>query len=113
VFEIDEWFYDRLQHFEFTIAVVIVAQIVDISDSLPKLNGFSQTISGMIDSKTPIYFRVDYLHQEEEIPVFVDVEEIDCDGYLDDILENKTIKQIENEIKSKENKESNRTEESD
>lgn len=105
LYEIDDWFFAQLQRFDFSFAMVIIGQIVDVIEELPKLDGFTQRIFGVIKSKEPLFFEIEYLNQEEEIPILVDIERVGVDNYLDAILDNKTINQIENGIrKTKENR---------
>jgi hypothetical protein len=96
-YEIDDWFFAQLQNFEFSFAVVVIGQIVDVIDKLPKLNGWTQRIYGVIESEKPFFFGIEYLNQPNEIPILVDIEEVSSDDYLDGILDNKTINQIKNE----------------
>lgn len=96
-YEIDDWFFAQLQNFDFSSAVVIVGQIVDVVDDLPKLNGWTQKVCGIINLEKPFFFEIEYLNQLHEIPILVDIEEVSSDDYLDAILDYKTINQINNE----------------
>tara|TARA_R100001591_G_scaffold116033_1_gene132372 strand:- start:1270 stop:1701 length:432 start_codon:yes stop_codon:yes gene_type:complete len=92
LYEIDDWFFSQLRKFSVNEATVIIGQVLSIIDELPDRNGWSQSVAGVIKKKNPTFFVVEYLKQKNDIPILVDIEEIEVDEYLDYILEAKSIK---------------------
>jgi hypothetical protein len=93
-YEIDEWFYDRLEDYSLEEAGNIVGQILCVMHKLPIENGWGQEIAGVILRAKPLFFVIEFINQENEPTLVVDVSEIDLDSYLDFIKNNQTIKQL-------------------
>ena len=93
--DIYDWFYDRLSEYSIEDASTIIGSTVTILDDLPYSEGWSQEISGVIKKEDPIFFVVEYVKQENEMPSLVDVYEIEMDEYLDYIKKNQTINYYE------------------
>ena len=93
-YEIDDWFFQQLSDYSLTDASLIVAQALAVLSELPIKNGWSQEVAGVItdDVQDPIFFVIEYLKQEDDIPILIDINPIEVDEYLDFILENKSIK---------------------
>tara|TARA_B110000908_G_scaffold172585_1_gene241008 strand:- start:21024 stop:21413 length:390 start_codon:yes stop_codon:yes gene_type:complete len=96
-YEIDEWFYEQLSYYKIEDASLIIAQTLAVLESLPEKNGWSQEVAGVIKNEEPIFFVVEYLKQPQEIPILIDINEIELDEYLDFISQLKTIKSYLNE----------------
>ena len=92
LYEIDDWFFSQLRKFTVDEATVIIGQILSVLNELPDRDGWTQAVAGVVTKKNPTFFVVEYLKQEKDIPILVDVEEIEVDEYLDYILEKKSIK---------------------
>ena len=92
LYEIDDWFFSQLRRFSVNEATVIIGQVLSIIDELPDRDGWSQSVAGVIKKKNPTFFVVENLKQKNDIPILVDIEEIEVDEYLDYILEAKSIK---------------------
>lgn len=99
LYEIDDWFFQQLSDYSLTDASLIVAQTLAVLSELPSKNGWSQEVAGVItdDNTEPIFFVVEYLKQEDDIPILIDINPIDVDEYLDFIIEKKSIKSYINE----------------
>lgn len=93
-YEIDDWFFQQLSDYSLSDASLIVAQALAVLSELPIKNGWSQEVAGVItdDNEDPIFFVIEYLKQEDDIPILIDINPIEVDEYLDFILENKSIK---------------------
>ncbi len=91
LFELEEWFVDRLTDFPLSYRKAILGDIISALDYLPIDNGWSQRIGGVVRKPKPVFYLVEYLKQEEELPLLLDVIEIHSDEYLDLILETNTI----------------------
>ncbi len=96
-YEIDDWFFTQLQNYKLAIAADIIGQIIEILPELPKVDGWSQKVAGVSEGENPIFFAIEYLNQEEDIPILVDIEDIEVDDYLDYILAQQSIKYYTNE----------------
>ncbi len=101
-YEIDEWFISQLKNYSIESASDIIKQIVDVLPNLPNRNGWNQTVAGVTDSDNPEFFAIEFLKQDTEIPILVDVNSISLDDYLDYILNKQSIKYYSNEDTNKE-----------
>ncbi len=91
-YELDEWFLDKLRGFPMPVGVDIARQLdLNFSD-LKEQVGWTQKIGGVSLKKEPVYFEIEFLKQPNEHPIFVDVNEIDVDDYLDYMIEKNTLK---------------------
>ena len=80
----------------------MVGQMLSVLSVLPKEDGWTQDLAGVVKGKTPLFFRIEYLNEEGHIPILIDVNEIEVDEYLDFILEKKSIKSYANEERNRE-----------
>jgi hypothetical protein len=94
LFDIDYPFQKKVKKYSEETIKQIVFQIVDNISSLPKDNEYTQDIYGVIKGKDPLFFMIEYLNEEDEIPLMVDFEEVTVDEYLDAINDNKHLKDI-------------------
>lgn len=92
-YEIDEYFYERLSDCSLEEAGNVIAQVLSVVNNLPQKSGWAQEIAGVILKNDPVFFVVEFLNQQDEIPIFVDLSFIEVDEYLDFITRNQTIKQ--------------------
>lgn len=91
-YEIDDWFVRKLKELPKDAGIDIAYQADYNFDLLPTQEGWTQKVGGVCTrTKEPLYFELEYLHQPDERPIFLDVEVIDVDDYLDYILENKIL----------------------
>tara|TARA_R110001606_G_C15394071_1_gene651927 strand:+ start:1287 stop:1661 length:375 start_codon:yes stop_codon:yes gene_type:complete len=98
-YEIDEWFISQLKSYSIESASDIIKQIVDVLPNLPNRNGWNQTVAGVTDSDDPEFFAIEFLKQDTEVPILVDVKSISIDDYLDYILNKQSIKYYSDEKK--------------
>ena len=94
-FDIDDWFKDKIIGLSFKARQELIYDIASVVEYLPVSNGWSQEVYGVIYSIDRFYV-LEYLKQNEEIPLIVDIDFVECDEYLDAILDNKTIKSYYN-----------------
>ena len=76
LYEIDDWFFSQLRKFTVDEATVIIGQILSVLNELPDRDGWTQAVAGVVTKKNPTFFVVEYLKQEKDIPILVDVEEL-------------------------------------
>ena len=97
-YDFDEWFVAELSECPYYVVNELISHLEFYTDKLPELNGWSQSVCGVIKSKPyseldePFFYKVDFLKQNDEIPLYFGVEEISCDDYLDCINKEQTIK---------------------
>lgn len=94
LFDIDYPFQKKVKKYSEETIKQIVFQIVDNINELPKDNELTQDIYGVIKGKDPLFFMIEYLNEEDEIPLMIDFEEVTVDDYLDAINENKHLKEL-------------------
>lgn len=90
-FDIDDWFAEKILSLSQRSRFELISDIASVVEYLPISNGWSQEVYGVIlrDNK---FYVLEYLKQETELPLIVDIDFVECDEYLDAILDNKTIK---------------------
>lgn len=90
-FEIEEQFAEQMSTFPIVYRRKILNDILAAIDYLPIDNGWSQHTGGVITIPEPMFYAVEFLKQEDEVPLLLDVFEVSSDYYLDLILDNNTI----------------------
>ena len=98
--DVEEWFALELNNLPQNIAEIILKDIASVAKVLPILNGYSQIIYGVVYDHNVFYF-IDYLKQEEERLLIIDITFVESDEYLDAINENNTIKYYYGTIKKR------------
>tara|TARA_R110000803_G_scaffold124880_1_gene192598 strand:- start:522 stop:854 length:333 start_codon:yes stop_codon:yes gene_type:complete len=96
-FEIQEWFIEKIVEIPNDSRIEILDAIASVIDVLPIEEGWEQIIYGV--TKNDIFYSVEYIKEEEGLPLIIDLEYVEVNDYLDAILINKTIKSYyENKI---------------
>lgn len=90
-FEIDDWFVQSIGNIADYQREGVLKDILSSIEYLPEKDGWSQMVGGVIRGKNPLFYLVEYLKEKSDPVLFLDVEEITSDEYLDLILENNTI----------------------
>lgn len=90
----DEDFLDKLRMMNRAEAIAIMRKLTHSIDCLPVLEDWTQKISSYIrkPNEADVFFRVEFLREHDYV-LFIDIERIDSDDYLDDINKEKTIEQ--------------------
>lgn len=94
-FDIDDWFAEKILSLSQRSRFELISDIASVVEYLPISNGWSQEVYGVILKENKFYV-LEYLKQETELPLIVDIDFVECDEYLDAILDNKTIKSYTN-----------------
>jgi len=101
-YDIDDWFIEQIRELPMDYAFDIATQITEQVEELPKRNGWTQYVAGVSHAlEEPFFFRLEYLNQEDELCLFLGVEEVDIDTFLDYIIENQTLKFNKDEKESR------------
>lgn len=95
MFDMNRIFQRKMRMYDENTIHGIVSQIVLNIDELPKKDYFVQDMCSVIKRKNPFFYRIDYLNENNDIPVFVNIEQITLDEYLDAIDKNKYFKQTD------------------
>jgi hypothetical protein len=92
-YEVDEYFVDKIRELPIKIGFDIAKQMDEVASFLPIKDFWEQKIAGVSNATSESYFYVvEYMHQEDVPPIFLDLHEIDSDEYLDYYNQNKIIK---------------------
>lgn len=92
-YDVDDWFIEQIRQIPMDYAFDITSQITSQVGSLPIKNGWTQSVAGVSHAlKEPFFFKLEYLNQEDEPCLFLGVEEVDVDTFLDSIIKNQTLK---------------------
>ena len=92
-YEVDDWFVGKLKSYPRKIGIEIASMVDYNFDILPDKRGWTQKVGGVCTKfKSPIFFEVEYLKEPDQPPIFLDIEPIDVDDYLDYILDKNILK---------------------
>ncbi len=91
-FEVDMQFIDTLQDLPMNYSLRIAHQVDFNAPNLPEKNGWAQMVGGVVKLEEPLFYEIEYLKQEGEIPIYISIKEIDVDEYLDYINLNQILK---------------------
>tara|TARA_B100001057_G_scaffold478300_1_gene548552 strand:- start:1581 stop:1964 length:384 start_codon:yes stop_codon:yes gene_type:complete len=97
-YDFDDWFVAELATCPHQAVNEIINQLEDITIGLPSLDGWTQQVCGVVkvnkknNLKEPFFFTLEYLKQHDEIPVYLDIQSISCDEYLDCVIKKNHIK---------------------
>ena len=67
----------------------------DSAKHLPILNGWTQKVGGVLHNRGQMFYEVEFLKQQDEYPVFLGMNLIDADDYLDYINRKQILKSNE------------------
>jgi hypothetical protein len=96
-YQIEDSFYSQLLTYTKDEALMIVSQFLAVVPKLPNKENWTQEAAGVIKREDPLFFVVEYLKQEDDIPILVDIYDIGVDEYLEFISNKKSIKSYYNE----------------
>jgi hypothetical protein len=97
VFDMEPIFQRKVRRYSEETIYNIVAQIVMNIEDLPKKDNYIQSVCSVIKKKEPFFYRIDYVNEDGDIPIFVDISQIHIEEYLDSIDQNKYFKQTDYE----------------
>ncbi len=69
----------------------ILLQMDTYEDLLPIKEAQTQMIGGIVQHDEPLFFELTYIKQPGEMTLFLEINETDCDTYLDYMNLNKTL----------------------
>ena len=90
-YDYDIDFIESLKDFTKPLVVRIVSVLEKNAEFLPREDGWIQEMGCVLKGNDPFFFVLRFLHQTEDTPLFLEIEEIYCDDYLDFILEEKIL----------------------
>jgi hypothetical protein len=94
-YEFDYWFMEQLNSMSEFISSNIMTQIYDNYLELNIQNSWSQIVGGVVKGKYPYFFEIEFFNEEDGVPIFLEIQEIDLDTYLDYITKKQTFKTYE------------------
>jgi hypothetical protein len=87
----DVYFIEELDMYPDNIQEEVVRQLINHEEDLVSLNGLTQMVGGVVKGAVPFFFEIEYLKQEGEKAVYLDIIPIELDDYLDLITNQKTL----------------------
>ena len=88
----DEWFIDEIMEYPYLIGIQVMAQLEKNSPLLPTRLAWSQFVGAVVRGENPFFFEIEYVKEKNKHPIYLDINEISCDEYLDYINQNKKLK---------------------
>jgi len=92
LFDMDQIFQNKMRKYPQSVIHEIVTQIVENVLEFPKKDYYNQVAYGVIKMNTPMFFSIVYINENDDIPIIIDINEVDVDEYLDAIINNKHLK---------------------
>ena len=96
-YEFDQTFLEQLQDLPRPDGFIIAMLLDNNAKHLPILNGWTQKVGGVLHNKGQMFYEVEFLKQQDEYPVFLGMNPIEADDYLD-YINNKQILKSHEEI---------------
>ena len=90
-YDFDVDFLESLRAFDKQTSIKIVMVLEDNADFLPQKDGWIQEAGCVLKGEHPFFFVIRFLYEHDSTPLFLEIEEIYCDDYLDFILEEKIL----------------------
>lgn len=87
----DVYFIEELDMYPDNIQEEVVRQLINHEEDLVSLNGLTQMVGGVVKGDEPFFFEIEYLKQEGERAIYLDIIPIELDDYLDLITNQKTL----------------------
>ena len=87
----DVYFIEELDMYPDNIQEEVVRQLINHEEDLVSLNGLTQMVGGVVKGDDPFFFEIEYLKQEGERAIYLDIIPIELDDYLDLITNQKTL----------------------
>ncbi len=89
-FEFEDMAYDKIISLG-NLGYHLAMTIHEHAHKIPVNNGIIQKFGVMVEDAGDIPFQVKIFHQDDDVPILVDMDEIDIDEYLDLMNQNKSI----------------------
>ncbi len=89
-FEFEDMAYDKIISLG-NLGYHLAMTIHEHAHKIPVNNGIIQRFGVMVEDDGDIPFQVKIFHQDDDVPILVDMDEIDIDEYLDLMNQNKSI----------------------
>ncbi len=87
---IDPEFHDKVSELSDTAQHDILEKILKAIDYFPMEMLYTQKIYGVV-REDDIFYEIEYMYEEGEIPFMIDINFVDVDKYLDEMLLKNTI----------------------
>jgi len=98
-----EEFVDDLDFYQDDEIEFIIKTLSREQGKFKVLNDLAQYVYGVIQIEDPVYFKVEFINEEDERPTYLSLEGVGVDEFLDAINNNQTLELNENRgINSKE-----------
>ncbi len=91
-YEYEDEVADALRDMPEDYSIPIIVLLESNIHLLPKVEGYTQMISGVLRYEEPYFFEIEYINQPNEFPIFIDINPIKVDRYLDYINSNQILK---------------------
>ncbi len=91
-YEVDDYFISILRDLPSRVGMQIASQIDWNAEYLPETNEWSTVYGGVVRQvDPPVFFAVEYVKQKGENTIYIDLDIIDSDTYLDYHLLNQIL----------------------
>lgn len=92
-YEIEEDCILQIKKLPIKIGLDVARQLDINAKTLPEKDGWTQTFAGVSNIyKQPVFFIIEFLKQTGEHTLYVDLEEVDSDTYLDYYIQKQILK---------------------
>jgi hypothetical protein len=91
VYEFEYQFLETMEQLSLRDSIHIIYQIEKNLDELPFLTGWTQNVAGVVPKTKPLFFEIEYVKHKESTPVFLSLNKISSDEYLDHFINKTTL----------------------
>jgi|TARA_R110000765_G_scaffold133349_2_gene232090 hypothetical protein len=87
----DIHFIEELDIYPEDIQEDVIVQLINHEPYLMSEDGYTQEVGGVVKGAVPFFFEIEYLKQEGERAVYLNINPINLDDYLDLIIKKQTL----------------------
>jgi len=87
----DIYFIEELSIYPEMIQGGVLTQLIEYEEYLTCVSGLNQTVGGVVKGEPPFFFEIEYLKQEGEKAIYLDIIPLELDDYLDLITKKQTL----------------------
>lgn len=91
-FDVDEFFMEKILELPYEVGIGVILLLKKNVGKFITDDDWTQVKAGVVKGKKPYFFEILYVKHTGDIPVMMDIEEIECDEYLDYINDKQVLK---------------------
>tara|TARA_R110000787_G_scaffold29793_1_gene80585 strand:- start:819 stop:1202 length:384 start_codon:yes stop_codon:yes gene_type:complete len=94
-YELEELVLQQLEDMPSEYSIPIAIMLEDNVNTLPIIDEYTQILGGVLKLDVPFFFEIEFIHETNDYPIFIKINEINSDKFLDYMLEEQILKSNE------------------